>query len=293
MPAEKWRLGGLDNVLMFHPARSRLRIMSQLISRLSRKGMVSLIVFFVFLLGTGVRDYFSLTVSARPQDWESSIRKFEDDDRLNPPKAGGIVFAGASSIRLWGTLLEEMKPLDVTNRGFGGSQYSDLNHFAQRIVMAYHPRAVVVYEGDNDLAAGSPKTPEMVANDAREFVRIVHSQLPETWIYIMSIKPSYLRWNEWPQMKTANKLIQDFVKTQDRVQYLDVATPMFYGQDKPPRDLFVEDGLHPTAKCYALWTSIIKPELLHQFGPRNNVSGDAVAPLWFEFGVENAMPSVR
>ena len=210
MPVEKWRLGGLDNVLMFHPARSRLRIMSQPISRHSRKGMVSLIVLFVFLLGTGVRDYFSLTVSARAQDWESSIRKFEDDDRVNPPKPGGIVFAGASSIRLWGTLLEEMKPLDVTNRGFGGSQYSDLNHFAQRIVMAYHPRAVVAYEGDNDLAAGSPKTPEMVANDAREFVRIVHSELPETWIYIMSIKPSYLRWNEWPKMKAANKLIQDF-----------------------------------------------------------------------------------
>jgi lysophospholipase L1-like esterase len=267
--------------------------MSQLIRRLSRKGIVCPIVLFVFLVGIGVREYLVSTVLAQPQDWESSIRKFEDDDRVNPPKPGGIVFAGASSIRLWATLLEEMKPLDVINRGFGGSQYSDLNRYAKRIVMAYHPRAVVVYEGDNDLAAGSPKTPEMVANDAREFVRIVHSELPETWIYIMSIKPSYLRWNEWPKMKAANKLIQDFVKTQDRVQYLDVATPMFYGQDKPPRDLFVADGLHPTAKCYALWTSIIKPQLLHRFGPRNNVSRDAVAPLWFEFGVENAMPSVR
>jgi lysophospholipase L1-like esterase len=293
MPAEKWRLGGWDNVLMFHPARSRLRLMSQLICRLSRKGIVCLIVLFVFLLGTGVREYLMSTVLARPQDWESSIRKFEDDDKVNRPKPGGIVFAGASSIRLWDTLLEQMKPLDVINRGFGGSQYSDLNAYAKRIVMVYHPRAVVAYEGDNDLAAGSPKTPEMVANDAREFVSIVHSELPETWIYIMSIKPSYLRWNEWPKMMAANKLIQDFVKTQDRVQYLDVATPMFYGQDKPPRDLFVADGLHPTAKCYALWTSIIKPELLHRLGPRNNVSRDAVAPLWFGFGVENAVPSVR
>jgi hypothetical protein len=156
--------------------------MSQLILLLSRKVVLRLIVPFVFLLGIGVREYLVSTVLARPQDWESSIRKFEDDDRVNSPKPGGIVFAGASSIRLWGTLLEEMKPLDVTNRGFGGSQYSDLNHHAQRIVMAYHPRAVVVYEGDNDLAAGSPKTPEMVATDVREFVRIVHSELPETWI---------------------------------------------------------------------------------------------------------------
>jgi lysophospholipase L1-like esterase len=160
-------------------------------------------------------------------------------------------------------------------------------------VLAYRPRAVVAYEGDNDLAAGSPKTPAMVASDAREFVKIVHSELPETWIYIMSIKPSYLRWNEWPKMKAANKLIQDFAKTQDRVQYIDVATPMFYAQDKPPRDLFIEDGLHPTAKCYALWTSIIKPVLLRQIGPKKTISRYAAAPTWLGFGVENTMPSAR
>jgi lysophospholipase L1-like esterase len=248
---------------------------------------------FVFLLSLGVHDFIVSKVPAQSQNWESSIRKFEDDDKVNPPKPGGIVFTGASSIRLWDTLVAEMKPLDVINRGFGGSQYTDLNQYAKRIVIAYRPRAVVAYEGDNDLAAGSPKTPEMVASDAREFVKIVHSELPETWIYIMSIKPSYLRWNEWPKMKAANKLIQDFAKTQDRVQYIDVATPMFYAQEKPPRDLFVEDGLHPTAKCYALWTSIIKPALLRQIGREKTISRYGAAPTWLGFGVENAMPSAR
>ena len=259
------------------------------------RNLVSLIVTLVLLLGTGFHEYLLSTVLAQAQNWESSIRKFEDDDKVNPPKPGSIVVTGASSIRRWDALVAEMKPLDVVNRGFGGSQYSDLNQYAERIVIAYRPRAVVVYEGDNDLAAGSPKTPEMVANDAREFVKIVHSELPETWIYIMSIKPSYLRWNEWPKMKAANKLIQDFLKTQDRVQYLDVATPMFDGQDKPPRDLFVEDGLHPTAKCYALWTSIIKPVLLQRFGTPKAVSQYEYkgARPWLALGFENAVPPAR
>jgi lysophospholipase L1-like esterase len=94
-------------------------------------------------------------------------------------------------------------------------------------------------------------------------------------------------------MKAANKLIQDFVKTQDRVQYIDVATPMFYAQDKPPRDLFVEDGLHPTAKCYALWASIIKPVLLQQVVPKKMASGHAAAPTWLGFSVEIAVLSAR
>src|SRR5712691_80693 len=259
--------------------------MSQPTNTLLRRNLLGLIVFFAFLLCVSVRECLVPMVLAQSQDWESSIRKFEDDDKANPPKPGGIVFTGASSIRLWDTLVAEMKPLEVMNRGFGGSQYTDLNQYAKRIVIAYRPRAVVAYEGDNDLAAGSPKTPEMVASDAREFVKIVHSELPETWIYIMSIKPSYLRWNEWPKMKAANKLIQDYVKTQERVQYIDVATPMFDAQDKPPRDLFVEDGLHPTAKCYALWTSIIKPVLLQRFGPQKITSRNARAPSWLGFGV--------
>src|SRR5207248_4649807 len=58
------------------------------------------------------------------------------------------------------------------------------------------------------------------------------SALPETWIYILSIKPSKARWNEWPKMKAANSLIRDFAGTQQRVQYIDVAADMFDAQGK-------------------------------------------------------------
>ena len=62
-----------------------------------------------------------------------------------------------------------MKPFEVVNRG--GSEFSDLDEYAKRIVVAYKPKAVVVYEGDNDLSQGSPKTPESVANDFKKFVQ--------------------------------------------------------------------------------------------------------------------------
>jgi lysophospholipase L1-like esterase len=228
-----------------------------------RRILAGLIVLAVYLAGVGGREYSLVsTALAQNQDWEPSIHKFEEQDRVNPPKLGGIVFTGSSSIARWDALVDEMKPLYVINRGFGGSQYSDLNQYAKRIVIAYHPRAVVVYEGDNDLAAGSSKTPESVANDVRQFVQIIHSALPETWIYIISIKPSPSRWNEWPRMKAANRMIRHFARAQKRVQYIDVASAMFDTQGKLRADLFVEDGLHPTQKCYALWTSIIKPVLL-------------------------------
>jgi lysophospholipase L1-like esterase len=241
-------------------------------NQLILRGLAGSIILTLCLTGVGVRKcWFVSTALAQTQDWESSIRKFEEQDKINPPKLGCIVFAGSSSIARWETLVDEMKPLDVINRGFGGSQYSDLNQYAKRIVIAYHPRAVVVYEGDNDLAAGSSKTAESVANDARVFVQTVHSALPETWIYLISIKPSKSRWNEWPRMKAANRLIWHFARTQKRVEYIDVASAMFDTQGHLRADLFVEDGLHPTQKCYALWTSIIKPVLVQRFGPEKTV----------------------
>jgi lysophospholipase L1-like esterase len=239
--------------------------MAQPIPPLIRRTL-ALIILPVFLAGVGwCKNYSVPSALGQAQDWEPSIRKFEEQDKIKPPQLGSIVFTGSSSIVRWETLVNEMKPLHVINRGFGGSQYSDLNHYAKRIVIAYRPRAVVVYEGDNDLAAGSPKTPVSVANDAREFVRIIHSALPETWIYIISIKPSKSRWKEWPKMKAANRLIRDFTRTQKHVQYVDVASAMFDGQGNLPGDLFEEDGLHPSTKCYALWTSTIKPVLLQRF----------------------------
>ena len=112
----------------------------------------------------------------------------------------------------------------------------------------------MVYEGDKDLAAGSSKTPESVANDARVFVQ------------------TKSRWNEWPKMKAANRMIRHFARTQERIQYIDVASAMFDTTGNLRADLFVEDGLHPTQKCYALWTSIIKPVLLQRFGLEKTVA---------------------
>jgi lysophospholipase L1-like esterase len=215
------------------------------------------------VLGT---DRSAFVPKVLAQGWEPAIRSFEEQDKAHPPAPGCIVFTGSSSIRFWDTLAADMKPLDVINRGFGGSQFSDLDQYASRIVVAYHPRAVVVYEGDNDLAEGSGKTPEIVAADFRKFVQLVHGALPDTWIYILSIKPSKLRWKQWPEMKAANKMMQDFAATQQRVQYIDIATLTFDAGGNLPGDLFKPDGLHPTAKLYAMWTAIIKPILLQRFG---------------------------
>ena len=221
------------------------------------------------LLAAGIRQ-FRTTVLA--QEWESSIRAFERQDKIHPVPPGVIVFTGSSSIAYWSSLVDDMKPLTVINRGFGGSEYTDVDHYADRIVIAYRPAAVVVYAGDNDLASPGRKSAQSVAQDVQQFVQIVHAKLPQTWVFVLSIKPSILRWKAWPEMKEANQLIESYLRTQDHAAYIDVASPMLDSRGGLAPDLFVSDGLHPSAKCYALWTSLIKPVLSQHFPPSKTSS---------------------
>jgi len=220
----------------------------------------------VILLLACLASLFIFRQMGRRGLWERQISAFEQADRLNPPNAGVIVFTGSSSIRFWSTLADDMKPLDVINRGFGGSQIAQVNQYVSRIVLPYRPRAVVLYAGDNDLAIPWLKTPQQVLGDFKEFVDVIHANLPETWIYFVSIKPSLRRWASWQKIKRTNELIEQYSRTQPRVQFIDVDSAMLDPQGKPRAELFRKDGLHMNAQGYTLWTSIIKPVLVSRFG---------------------------
>ena len=202
-----------------------------------------------------------------PAFWESAIADFEEQDRASPPEPGAILFTGSSSIRMWSTLAEDMAPLRVLNRGFGGSHIDHVSHFAPRIVLPYRPRAVVLYAGDNDLSEGTGKTPESVLADFERFVGIVHGAWPEVPVYFLSIKPSTLRWGRWPAMRDANARIAAFARATRGVEYVDVATPMLGPKGRPRGELLAFDGLHLNARGYALWTSILRPLLLERYAP--------------------------
>ena len=192
-----------------------------------------------------------------PAQWEPEIASYEAADRTKPPAPGGIVFVGSSSIRLWQSLQKDFPGLPVLNRGFGGSVLSDVVEFENRIVVPYKPRTVVLYAGDNDLAAG--KTPAQVFADFQEFVAIVHQSLPNTRVVFIAIKPSIARENIIDKIRATNQLIRDYIETDSKLVYVDIFTPMLDASGRPRRELFLQDGLHMNAEGYAIWRDLIAP----------------------------------
>ena len=199
-----------------------------------------------------------------PDTWESAIAAYEASDAESSPELGSIVFVGSSSILFWETLHEDMAPMPVLNRGFGGSEIAHATHFADRIVLPYEPTAIVLYAGDNDIGFGL--SADCALRDFEAFAEHIQAAAPDTPIYYISIKPSPARWELWEEMKRANLLIEARTMTHPALHFIDVSEAMLDEQGQPIADLFVGDGLHMTASGYELWTSIVRPRLTADLG---------------------------
>jgi len=190
---------------------------------------------------------------------EAEIRRFEESDRAAAPPAGGIVFVGSSSIRMWRSLESDFPGLPVLNRGFGGSTFPEAIHYLPRTVLKYHPRTIVLYEGDNDLTFDWG--PRQVADDYRSFVRAVRDSLPNAKIVFISLKPSPARWRLVDQVREANRLVREIVSRDTLQSYVDVFTPMLGANGRPKPELFIADSLHMTAAGYAIWRTQVAPHV--------------------------------
>jgi len=191
--------------------------------------------------------------------WEGAIQAFEASDETNPPPRNAILLIGSSSIRKWTNAPAQFPDHRLVIRGFGGSHLSDSVAFIERIVIPYQPKLIVLYAGDNDIAAG--KSPDQVFADFKEFVAKVQTALPETRIAFIAIKPSPSRMEFIQPIKTANRLIQEFIAGQPKLDYVDIFTPMLDADGQPREELFVGDQLHLSDAGYKLWAGIVKPVL--------------------------------
>lgn len=201
-----------------------------------------------------------------PARWASTIHAFDRAGRTNPPPAGAVVATGSSSLRGWHRrIASDLAPITVIPRGFGGSNMRDLLGLADRLVLAHRPRAVLIYEGDNDIAAGA--TAEQIRDTFLQLVAVLHARQPGLRVYLLSIKPSPSRWSKWPEARRANDLLAAACGRDKRLTFIDVSTPMLGPDGQPKPELYLKDRLHMTDAGYDLWKSIVQPVLAEKEGP--------------------------
>ena len=202
----------------------------------------------------------NLVAAQRP--YEEAIAAFKKQDSIKRPPKNAIVFAGSSSFTKWTDIQSYFPGYTIINRGFGGSTLPDVILYVNDIVIPYHPKQVVIYCGDNDLAYSDTVTANLVAQRFKQLFYLIRKGLPKATINYISIKPSPSRAYLMPKMQQANALIKSFLKSQKNTSYIDVFNPMLAANKKPRPEIFIEDSLHMNKKGYQIWQKAIKPYLL-------------------------------
>lgn len=212
------------------------------------------------------------TTSTRPADpaspsakWENDIRAFEAADRVSPPPKGAILFIGSSTIRMWESLASDYPTYRTINRGFGGSEVADSVYFADRVVIPYAPRLIVLNAGTNDINNG--KSPEQVAADFQAFVAKVRKALPKTRIAYLAIQPAPSRWDQAPRQSEANRLIRSFIARGRNLDYIEVWDQYLGADGTPDPAYYLPDRLHGNAAGYQIRADVVRPHLAPDYVP--------------------------
>jgi lysophospholipase L1-like esterase len=237
-----------------------------------RIGVVILLALAVLTFGL-YRDS-NKVIGDDPSIWEADIQALEARSGELSNDHDYVLFVGSSSIRRWRTLAEDMAPIEVVNRGFGGAKLNDLVHFSARLVNAARPCAVVIFAGTNDIKVRSAKEPAQLLRSYQAFVSRVHTDLPQLPIFYIAITPTLKRWPVWPVAQATNRLIEHYSTSDERLYFIDTGAALLSEGGTPDENNYVDDGLHLSQEGYAIWRDIIRKRLLQDLSR----SGDKLLP---------------
>jgi len=196
----------------------------------------------------------------KPAFWDDvqTIKKY---DQMYKPPVHPVLFIGSSSIRKWDDLTQVFAKYNALNRGIGGAVTNDITFYLKDIAFPYQPRQIVIYVGENDLP-NAQTTPDSVLNRTVNLYKSIRTELPNTPIIYISIKPSPSRDAFKAKAVASNALIKAFLTKEANTKYVDVYSLMLTKDGKLRPELFVEDMLHMNAAGYAIWQKAVEPHLL-------------------------------
>ncbi|SFW74863.1 Lysophospholipase L1 [Sinomicrobium oceani] len=205
--------------------------------------------------------FSGLLFSQDARRFETDIEAFRRQADTLDSNSYDALIVGSSSVRMWTDINRYFPGNDFLNRGFGGSQMSDVLYYADDLIFDIPAKKLFLYEGDNDIASG--KSVGKVRRDFKKLLREIHRRIPGTEVYLISVKPSldqermdrkkkYLAFNRW---------LERYCRKKEQFHFINVWPHMLSENDEPRPELFIADGIHMTDAGYDIWAEQIAPFL--------------------------------
>lgn len=194
--------------------------------------------------------------------YQADIDKYTEENKQLKDKSCDVLFLGSSSINLWDNIYNDMAPMKIIRRSYGGAAIRDMLYNYNVIARGYNPSCIVLYV-ENDMC-NSPE--DITIGETFDFFRIfiarIQRDYPGIPLYVLSLKPSYAREKLISKQKMINTLLEEYVNTNKNVFYVDVASCMYDEKGVLRKDLFKKDNLHMNQTGYDIWITRLKPLLM-------------------------------
>ena len=180
---------------------------------------------------------------------------------LPTPVPGGVLLVGSSTFKRWTNAIQDLAPLPVTNRAFGGSQTSHQLIFFDQVVSPCHPKLIVWYCGSNDIKG--KKEPQSVLQRTEEWLDMVMKYDSSIQVLLVSIHrcPQKRRDGQIEGVDSVNQGYQQLSQKRAGVFYVDVNPALQNSAGESRGDLYVDDGLHLNVEGYRQMTTLLRPAI--------------------------------
>lgn len=223
--------------------------------------LIFMFVFFTYGVVVGVYKVFPYNIIV---DVKNSLKSNEvqanthhkyrlEQFRLFPSEAKNVMVG--DSITHVGHWKEIFTQYSILNRGIGADKTTDILDRMDTIFSS-SPQRVFLMMGVNDFNIGRREVKE-VFDTYKKVITELHSHNVE--VVIQSTIECNNCGETTLKVRELNVLLKDYAKG-NNIVYLDLNGLL--SDDNGLKEIYQHDGVHPNAKGYKAWSSIIEPYLL-------------------------------
>lgn len=189
------------------------------------------------------------------------IEKFKELDTKNDYAPESILFLGSSSIRLWETLKEDMAPMQLIQRGYGGAHFRDLIFYIDTILNEHDLSMIVCFVANDISQKNSDEAVKTIIRNYDYVIKRIRKKHPNLPILQISITPTESRWHLWSKINELNMALKDYCASHSKMVFLETTSHFLNAEGLPKKELFRRDKLHLNKEGYSLWNSLIRPQV--------------------------------
>lgn len=202
------------------------------------------------------------TLRKATSDYKAEIKLLIEKKDKHFQRKNLIVFYGSSTFRLWDKIENDFSPFNILNFGFGGAYIEDCLKYFDSLFFDLNPVGVVLYVGGNDFSLNY--TPKKIFNLIKKLTLKFQKKIPQCKLFIVSIKPSYHRFEKMKQIMTLNQLIKNHFQKSDKIFYVNIFDLFFDHKKEIIKNYYLIDNLHLSREGYAVWKKEIYKSIVNE-----------------------------